>query len=134
MILGYVLWLVASAGGFYLLIRVRVALLLGLALIVRDRDLLVVIDKFSFLLIGVGFVPCIVAIESSLVGMITGTELARRFVTILGIELLVLGVISVIFQLAGAPRFGVVVLAAELVSGLALVNSKRWWPRAPRQA
>ena len=106
------------------------ALLLGLAFFVRDRDLLVVIDKFSFLLIGVGFVPCIVGIESSLTGNITTNELARRFMTIIGIELLVLGVIGLLRQFAGAPAFGVAILAGETILGLALVNSKRWWPRA----
>ena len=134
--LRYALWILASIGGFYILMRTRSTVLSVLARIIKDRSFqspINVIDKFSILFIGIGVIICMVLIEYYLFKAEKTNELFRRFIAVLGIEFLVLASLDLIQQVAVGLRFttalGIIIFSVELVLGIALLGSKLWWPK-----
>ena len=98
-VLRYVLWIAATVGGFFIMLRLRTTILIasyGLSGGDPGTNMIRVVDKFSMLIIGIALIICVVLIEYFLSRSSGVAHMVSRFLTVVGIELLSLALMDVV--------------------------------------
>lgn len=131
-VLTYTLWILVSAAGFYLLLRVRESYLLVLAVTLGDESnrVLNVIDKVTMVILGVGMLGYIVGMEWYLDRAPRVGVLLQRFARILGSLLIVYAAADLAGMLAVGMEFQsarhITVFAVIVACGAALLLTPLW--------